>query len=349
LRVEDYSLADKVLHYLALGVPLISKASFDFDGFLTSDENHHSDASHIFVSGLARAGTTKLMRAFYATGHLRSLTYRDMPFVLMPGTWRRLSRPFRRSKAAQQRAHGDGIYIDFDSPEAFEEVFWRIFCGQDYIFEDCLRPHAASNEVVVQFRRYVSRITLSSDRTVRRYLSKNNNNVLRLGVIRKAFPNALILIPFRDPIQQAASLLRQHQKFSQNRRDSRFITAYMQWLGHHEFGPTHKPLRVENETEDPRQYDADNINYWLAQWTAIYQYLFKTAACATAFVCFEDLCESPREVLTALFDLARLPNASSESFNAPPASSPHGIDGALRARAVRVYEDLRDRSRRWSM
>ena len=46
-----------------------------------------------------------------------------------------------------------------------------------------------------------------------RYLSKNNQNIRRLVLISEIFPRSKILIPFRDPLQQAFSLYSQHMKF----------------------------------------------------------------------------------------------------------------------------------------
>lgn len=45
-----------------------------------------------------------------------------------------------------------------------------------------------------------------------RYLSKNNNNILRLEALATSFPDALLIHPFRDPLQQALSLLSQHRR-----------------------------------------------------------------------------------------------------------------------------------------
>ncbi len=87
------------------------------------------------------------MRALHETGVFRSLTYRDMPFVLMPRTWRKFSLSFQTYGDEKERAHGDRITVNFDSPEAFEEVFWRAFCGEDYIRYDCLIPHKVSKEI----------------------------------------------------------------------------------------------------------------------------------------------------------------------------------------------------------
>ena len=38
---------------------------------------------------------------------------------------------FNQQAEFHERAHGDGILINTESPEAFEEVFWRTFKDSD--------------------------------------------------------------------------------------------------------------------------------------------------------------------------------------------------------------------------
>lgn len=349
METPDYSFGEKFLHRLALEMPLVGKASFEFDGMLPDRELAQPNEKHVFISGLARAGTTILMRTFYDTGKFRSLTYRDMPFVLMPGMWNKLSSSLRKQKDAKERAHGDGIYIDFDSPEAFEEVYWRTFSGEEYIFECCLKPHRISNELIEQFRVYVRRIINSSNNCGQlRYLSKNNNNILRLGAIRKAFPQSLIIIPFREPLQQAISLLNQHQKFCDRHAIDEFSSDYMRWLGHHEFGATHKPFRFDKEAGATMPaYEVGNVNYWLSVWISTYQYLLDNAPLDSIFVCFEDLCKSSIDTLRCLFESADLlldKDKFNEVFNAPPTKTAGGIDQGLMNRAQQIYQELQART-----
>jgi len=342
LDTSDYSFGDRLLHHLVLGIPLVSKSSFDLEGFLSDKGMDCSNERHVFISGLARAGTTILMRTFYDTGQFRSLTYRDMPFVLMPGLWKKVSKPFYRDQVAKERAHGDGILEDFDSPEAFEEVFWRTFSSDDYIFDDYLQPYDLKDELVSQFRLYVNRIIQSSKNSDHRcYLSKNNNNILRLRAIRKAFPNALIIIPFRDPVQQAISLLDQHKKFFRQHSIDKFSYEYMGWLGHHEFGGTHKPFRFDASIRT--QYETDNINYWLNIWIDTYQYLLENALEDSIFICFEELCTSPIQTLGRLFESANIPLDEGRvkgTINSPVRKEDIGVDGQLMDRAEQVYRDL---------
>ena len=77
----------------------------------------------IFVSGLARSGTTILLEVLARHPSVASHRYKDYPFLFTPFLWNRfLSFVPQGRQAAQERSHGDGIAVSPDSPEAFEEV-----------------------------------------------------------------------------------------------------------------------------------------------------------------------------------------------------------------------------------
>lgn len=120
-RQSQYGIFSKMVHHLALGNRFIAKASFDIEQ-ATQKLDHASiiNQKHVFVAGLARAGTTVLMRRFYSSGMFRSLIYRDMPFVLMTNLWGRMSFSSQKQSERQERAHGDGLLVDYDSPEAWK-------------------------------------------------------------------------------------------------------------------------------------------------------------------------------------------------------------------------------------
>jgi len=285
----DYSFLERLLHRLALHYRPIAEMSVDLDQMtVRADPSAVVLQRHVFVSGLARAGTTVLMRRFHATGQYRSLTYRDMPFVLAPNLWRRLSRISRRDVERSERAHGDNLLVDADSPESLDEVFWRTFAGAEYLESDRLQPHEPDAELVEKYVRYVNAILSANDPRIDRYLCKNNNNILRLGAIHRAFPNALLLIPFRHPLQHAHSLLRQHLRFSEMQARREFVLSYMTWLGHHEFGLDHRPFRFEGAV--PASYPPNTLDYWLHLWCETYSWLERSKPKAAVFVCYEDLC-----------------------------------------------------------
>ncbi len=349
-KKNGYTLGDRLLHRLALGSPSIGRISLEMDQALTRNKDGKQAQPPVFISGLARAGTTILMRTFYETGAFRSLTYRDMPFVLMPGIWKNLSRPFHLHEAEKERAHGDGIEVNFDSPEAFEEVFWRVFSADEYLSEDRLTPCSLNEEVIRQFRQYVDQVVSSADQpSQRRYLSKNNNNILRLGPIRQAFPDALIIVPFRDPVQQSISLFLLHKKFCATHEQDSFSRMYMEWLGHHEFGATHRPFQFGgHHAVTAKDHHPGNINYWLALWINTYRYLLETAPKGTVFVCFEELCREPRQTISMLFSKAGLSidDCSIDGkIHAPNPKQAGEIDSALSTQAFRTYGELSKRAK----
>lgn len=306
---SDYGPGSQILHRVALGTPFVGEALFDIEKSLYGSKSAAvTEENHVFVSGLARAGTTILMRRLYQSGQFGSLTYRDMPFVMAPNLWNKISRASTRDKEMAERAHGDGIMVDYDSPEALEEVFWRSQCGSDYIRNDSLLPMTAPQDVVDDFRTYVSLILSKTNK--RRYLSKNNNNIVRLDSVVDAFPQATILIPFRQPEQQAYSLLRQHRMFCQRHEEDRFARRYMGWLAHHEFGSDHRPFTFADQAA-PSQ-DATVLDYWLAVWIHVYTYLLDHLPDQAILVCYETLCAENSGVWDQLRERLALPAGKEE-------------------------------------
>lgn len=291
---SDYSPTSRLLHHIALGVPFITRASFELEQLLNhTDSSNSTREKHVFIAGLARAGTTLLLRQINDTHAFRSLNYRDMPFPLMPSLWRKLSNPFIQSISKRERAHGDKLMVDSDSPEAFEEVFWRIFTGKQYIHHDRLTPSDIDEDTIEQFRNYIfSLLAHTSSHGESRYLSKNNNNILRLPVIRKSFPEAIIIIPFRDPLLHAASLHRQHLRFSQTYAQDSFAQSYMNWLGHFEFGLNHRPFIFSQLMFDKlSKLDPNLPDYWLTLWTDVYRFLLDAGKQVNAvFISYERFC-----------------------------------------------------------
>ncbi len=345
---RDYGPTSRMLHRAALGLPGLLQASFELETLLHTAKPS-SSGRHVFIAGLARSGTTWLLRVFYATNQYQSLTYRHMPFVLMPNTWRQISRHFQTSAQETERAHGDGIQVNFDSPEAFDEVFWRAFCGNTYILEDRLVPQAPDPTVINHFRAFVGQVIAAAEHPARqRYLSKNNNSVLRLTMLREAFPEAMILVPFRDPVQQAVSLLHQHQRFVERHAEDPFARDYMLWLGHHEFGLTHKPFRFANESPDLiATTDTNDINYWLALWIRTYEYVLQQQSVRPRFVCYESLCDLQSHAVERLLTEAGIPPSAMPThtgYEAPSLKPASALDPGLHARAAAVYADMFDRS-----
>ena len=218
--MNNYSWLEQKLHKFALSSQFMREVTFDFEN--TKISLRREPENNIFITGLARSGTTILLNALYKSNIFASLSYSDMPFVLAPNLWSKISFN-KKNLELKERAHGDGIKISTESPEAFEEVFWKTFSHEEY------------EELEDKFRIYVSNILYKYKKG--RYLSKNNQNIKRVELINSIFSNSKILVPFREPIQHAYSLLTQHKKFIDDAKNDKFISKYMKWIGHTEFGP----------------------------------------------------------------------------------------------------------------
>jgi hypothetical protein len=268
--MNNYSWLQQKLHQFALSSKFMREVTFDVESSAISI--NQTDDNHVFVSGLARSGTTILLNAIYESNEFASLSYKDMPFVLAPNLWSKLSLN-KKDIDLVERAHRDGIKVSTESPEAFEEVFWMTFDEGD-------------KNVQEKFKNYVQLINHKSQK--KRYLSKNNQNIRRLELISTIFPNSKILIPFRNPIQHAYSLLFQHKRFIDDSQKDNFISNYMKWIGHTEFGPNYIPIHGKNLCFK----DNLNINHWLEQWYLTYKHCFDNLKNKenVYFICYEKLC-----------------------------------------------------------
>lgn len=338
----DYSPADRLLHRLALSSQGVRRLSLDMERALMKPDGEPNRS--VCVTGLARAGTTALMRALYGSGHFASLTYADMPFVLAPNLWGRLSRFNQRNRHRRQRAHGDGVEVDYDSPEAFEEVFWRLELG-DYPSEPAaLTPQTVPPAAVDSFRTYQQLVCQRHGAT--RYLAKNNNQILRLASLAPQTPETTYLVVFRDPLEQAFSLLNQHRRFA---NADPFTRQYMRWLGHFEFGATHRPMQLSDPSVS-EAYDApanpDSVNYWLGQWVNVYTSLHDLSRQNIDniwLVAYEGLCDNPH-TWPLVCDLAGIPQVKSVFRRGGSGSGEPSQDPRLLEHARSLYALLTARS-----
>lgn len=274
------------------------RTAFDIECAIHSEKDSPVVAP-TYIAGLARAGTTILLQTLYSTGHYTTLTYRNMPFVMAPRLWSQLSRRSRQSAQAAERAHGDRLKVDYDSPEAFEEVFWMMATKGLFVDTNKLHPHKVQGSGILDYRQFVANVLgveqNPEENVAKRYLAKNNNNVLRLDSILEAFPDARIVVPFRNPYDHAKSLLAQHARFSdQHTRDS-FSLEYMNWLGHFEFGLNHKPFGFDGVSGGDQKVPLDSLDYWLDYWTSIYAYVASKYAERVFFFDYDSFCQDPND------------------------------------------------------
>ena len=317
--MNNYSWLQKKLHQFALSSKFIREVTFDAERSLI--RTNKDSGNHVFVVGLARSGTTILLNALYKSNEFASLLYEDMPFVLAPNLWSKLL--FNKQDInLVERAHGDSIKISMESPEAFEEVFWMTFNESD-------------NDVQEKFKSYTQIINKKYQKN--RYLGKNNQNIRRLDLISKTFTKSYILIPFRNPLQQAHSLLSQHKRFINNSKKDRFISNYMRWIGHTEFGPNYIPIHQKDLT-----YKNDmDINHWIEQWYLSYMNCYKTLEFKdnVRFISYEELCSS-KEYWFDILKMLKIERTYNYEFKESQKDIHIKVDENIANKALSLYMDL---------
>ena len=337
--MATYSATDKFLHKFYLSNYGISKATLEIEEILHGQKAKQLDIEQfVFITGLARSGTTAVMRKIFSSGVYASLQYSNMPFLLSPNLWKHQSKI-----KSHERAHNDGIIIDGNSPEEFDEYFWKVFMNDSYIKEEGLELHDINDKILKKYMTYVSLVCLAKGKN--RYISKNNNNILRLSSLQK-IPNHKIIILVREPISHASSLMKLHKKFSKSQSDDSFSLNYFNYLGHHEFGLNHKPFLLTKSFDKNRQlFDKNSLNYWLSVWLNYYSYIVDNNNNDYLLIRFEDLTQNPNEIYEHLAEqIGIAPLAIKQNKFTPPEYRPSEYDAKLLDKCMKTYHVLAESS-----
>ena len=281
----------------------------------------------IFVTGLARSGTTTLLAALARSRDLGSHQYRDFPFLGAPLVWNWLQGKVGTSVQAVERPHKDRILITSASPDAFEEPLWRQFFQAEHESgaNQRLTADVRHPKFEAFYREHLRKILHL--RGAGRYVSKGNYNVGRIEYLAKLFPDAVFVVPVRRPIEHVASLCRQHALFKRYGESDPRVPLYLAAAGHFEFGLQRRPL-VLSAGAAARQScfnSGDDILGYAQQWAEVYGHVTRLMAAPELadrilLVRYEDLCADPQGGIEQIIALGGLADA----------------DGAIRAYADEI-------------
>lgn len=348
----NYSRLDRILHRVAFSSISIQHTAADiekmaFGGFyrdVVADKP-------IFITSLPRAGTTLMLEVLHKFPSLATHTYRDMPFVMSPILWSRLSSGFKKDDELRGRAHGDGMQVGYDSPEAFEEILWRTFWPEKYSKTgiELWEARDFKEEAHVFFMEHMKKIIALRRPGMKekgRYLSKNNGNIARVDLIGRMFPGSKILVPIRHPMEHAASLLRQHRNFMHIQKNDTFIRRYMADIGHYEFGELHRPILFPALDELIADRNPLTIDYWLGYWIAGFEYILERRD-EIILISYEATCLDGKNALSkicAQLDISEdgMLNTAASIFKIPSQKycEKVGTDNQLRKRAEKLHKAL---------
>lgn len=342
---NNYNFLVRLLHYSIIGNKIIPELLFDIENFLFKKKNRSIKVNHhVYITGLARAGTTILLNTIYASKKFASFTYRDMPFIISPNIWNLASKYFK-SKKPIERKHNDNMMINLDSPEQFEEIFWNLKTSEKYNFKDHLKYHLIDSYNLDLYELFIKNCLVKYKKN--NYLCKNNNSLLRIKSLINKFPNAKFLLSFRNPLDHSISLLRQNTNFTNLQKKDQFSRKYMNYLVHHEFGLNHKPMIFKSlEKSDS---DLNDVNYWLDQWINFYNFIKKENLKNSPnilFINYEEFCKNTE------FEFKRISNFIGEeifenvenkyfSFKRYEASN-FNFDKSKKEKSLEIYNYLKN-------
>jgi hypothetical protein len=351
----NYSLLDRLLHRVAFSGKSIQLTAADIEKNMFGEVFEAVEVEKpIFITSLPRAGTTLMLEVLQRFPSLATHTYRDMPFVMAPLLWSKLSGAFYKPDKLVERAHGDGMEIGYDSPEAFEEIIWRAFWQEKYTDTSIALwgPDNIKDEASTFLFEHMKKIVVlrRPDRTRDgRYLSKNNGNIARLDLIRCMFPKAKILIPVRHPVEHAASMLRQHLNFIEMHKKEPFVCRYMADIGHYEFGALHRPIAFPGLDRYILDRNPLVLDYWLGYWIAAFEHVLELRDAATV-VSYENTCSMGRSALSEICWKLEIPEegmlesaASIIKTPPPPRGNKKDFDSKLMSHAEDLYVTLIDK------
>jgi hypothetical protein len=267
----------------------------------------------VYVTSLARAGTTIVTEMLAQHPQVTSLCYSDFPNMWTP-YWRNwlLQRSRPLPPKSVERAHRDRIRVSNDSPEAVEEVLWRYFFPQqnETGADNVLNVSHRNPDFDEFYRNTILKLLLV--RNAERYLAKGNYNISRIRYLLGLFPDAKFVVPVRHPVNHIASLVKQHRLFLEAHRQDQRVGRQLGFAGHWEFGPDRKFVHF-GDAHLARQIgeawdNGEDVKGWALYWAGTYEYLFSVAKETDSILIFnyETLCQQSESVIDRIIQHCQL-------------------------------------------
>ncbi len=219
----------------------------------------------IFVCGYPRSGTTIITHMLNLHDKIGSLNYSDLPFLKNIIFWKFFSRFYYSNINSSKRMHSDDIYINKNSPDAFEELIWseNLENYNDKHFK-ILTKQYSNTKLETELKININKVLYLRKKD--RYLSKGNNYIFRLDYLIKIYSNPFILIVVRNPLLILASSLRVDKLFRNIADENKYFIKELDFLCHKEFGYNKKNIL--------NKVTSTNLNQlYLTEWIKIHRYI----------------------------------------------------------------------------
>lgn len=271
----------------------------------------------IYVTGMARTGTTITLETLSRHEDVATHRYLDMAQPFLPYLWHHMARRLPLPAAtAQERICLDRIMVTRDSPEAVEEALWMRYFPRlhDEAVPAVLGRETSCPRFEAGYAAHIGKLLLARGRP--RYLSKSDDNLTRLAYLVRLFPGARFIVMVRQPELHFASWMKQHQLYERlQAHDPRWFQA-IRTIGHHAFGRDQRFVNLGDPELSARirsHWDAGrHARAFGLYWAATYGHV--AALCeadvlvrkAVLIVRYEEFCADPHASLGAMLAHAQL-------------------------------------------
>ncbi len=308
-------------YYIAKGLTYIKPLVRFFDEvetliLLRKLSNFH-EGNNIYITGLARAGTTIVLEMLSKHPDVATHRYIHTPMAYLPYTWTNFARKTKIFLNPVERLHKDGINVNRESPEALEEVFWRdnFLNLHDEDRSTIMNNEVSNKKFETFYRNHIAKLLFTFSKS--RYLTKNNYNISRMEYLLQIFPKSKFLLIIRNPVDHIASLIKQNILFRKMGMKDPRLEHFTQLIGHYEFGYNRKSINVGNNQTIKTIREIWSKNYndvkgWALYWASIYYFIAdvlnknKKLSKATLVVRYDDLVSNPSEIIDKILNHTHL-------------------------------------------
>ena len=263
----------------------------------------------VYVTGIARAGTTIALELLSRHPELASHKYRDFPGQFVPTWWNRGQS--HQSLALEERAHGDRLQVTQDSPEAMEESLWMASFPEAHNSDVTnVLDRKTKNPAFEKFYLdHLRKMLVVRDRA--RYLAKGNYNFTRLAYLQELLPSSRFVVMVRHPRNHIASLIKQHRLFCAGQKAYPRALTHLQHVGHFEFGLDRRAVCIGNQVAQEVMHlwqQGEEVRGSARYWASLYGWLHNQLeqdaqlSEATKLLRYEDLCADSAGVVADLLE-----------------------------------------------
>lgn len=302
--------------YIIENPDLMLKLSSFEDKLLREKLKNFKIKSPVYITGLARSGTTITLEFLAKQKDIASHTYSDFPFIYTPYLSNKIFRFFNKDTKLKERAHLDRIKVNNYSPESFEEIIWARFFENlhDVTQPNILDKQVNNKDFEIFYKNHIRKLLLAKKRN--KYISKSNYNITRLSYLKSLFNDLRVIIMIRNPVDFISSSIKQDNLFCNQQKENIKKLHHTNMTQHFEFGLNKIPVnfgdnQISKKILDKLNDKDSSIEGWSEYWDEAYKFVIKLKEDEflkdnIKIFSYEDLCNNTEAKLLEILDFCNI-------------------------------------------